>query len=229
MVVLPRWKMEPASGSFHTAHGQQRELPLEDGTLVHLNTDSAVQVAFSDEERGVELSRGEAFFEVTKDRRGRPFVVRTGDTEVRVVGTKFSVRTSEGRTDVVVSEGRVQVIPNATHVLPSVPARVELVPGDALRFDRADNHMQIAAIDPRRATAWLTGSIDFDNAALEDVIVEVNRYTRTPFVIADDRLRSLRLSGSFKVGDAGSVRFALKDAFGIEAESRTDRIELHGR
>src|SRR5579862_4572198 len=86
-----------------TRHGEQQTVTLEDGSKMYLNTDSTARVAFSASERRVELPSGEAYFEVTKDPR-RPFIVHAGSTDVRVVGTKFSVRTTSVGADVVVSE-----------------------------------------------------------------------------------------------------------------------------
>ena len=219
---------EPSAQGYRTSHGEQKEIGLPDGSIVHLNTDSALQVAFSGIERGVVLSRGEAYFEVVKEPGGRPFVVYSRGTQVRVVGTKFNVRARESGTDVIVSEGKVEVLPDPSRVSPSVPAKVELVPGNALRFDPVEQRVLIAAVDPERATAWRGGTIDFENVTLEEMVSEVNRYTATPFAIVDDRIRHVRLSGTFRVGDADSVRFALRDGFGIEAISRGDLVELRG-
>ncbi|HST01503.1 MAG TPA: FecR domain-containing protein, partial [Usitatibacter sp.] len=219
---------EASSQGYRTAHGEQKEIALPDGSIVHLNTDSSLQVAFSGAERGVALSRGEAYFEVVKESGGRPFVVYARGTQVRVVGTKFNVRSREDGTDVIVSEGKVEVLPDPSRVSPSVPAKVELVPGNALRFDPVEQRVLIAAVDPERATAWRGGTIDFDNVPLEEMIAEVNRYTATPFAIVDNRIRRMKLSGTFRVGDADSVRFALRDGFGIEAIPRGDLVELRG-
>ncbi len=228
LLFATRTPAPPASGAYRTAHGEVKEIALPDGSRVHLNTDSSLQVAFSGDERRVLLVGGEAYFEVVKEPGGRPFVVYSRGTQVRVVGTKFNVRALEHGTDVIVSEGKVEVLPDPSRISASVPAKVELVPGNALQFDPAAQRVRIAAVDPERATAWRSGTIDFENATLEEMIAEVNRYTAVPFAIADDRIRPLRLSGTFRVGDAESVRFALRDGFGIEAASNGSRVELRG-
>src|SRR5258708_63804 len=214
LFIVPRISTDATPSTIATDHGQRRQVSLADGTRVDVNTDSAVRILFSDRERRVVLEKGEAFFEVSRDPAARPFIVAVGKTEVRVVGTKFSVRASDIRTDVIVAEGKVEVVPDTTQDSPSVPAKVELVPGNSLRFDRRENQVQISSIDPQRATAWRTGVIDFDNATLPEVIAEVNRYASTPFLIEGERLDGIRLSGTFKVGDTESVRFALVDGFG---------------
>ena len=228
LLFATRTPAPPSSGAYRTAHGEVKAIALPDGSRVHLNTDSILQVAFTGNERRVVLAGGEAYFEVVKEPGGRPFVVYSRGTQVRVVGTKFNVRALEHGTDVIVSEGKVEVLPDPSRISASVPAKVELVPGNALQFDPAAQRVRIAAVDPERATAWRSGTIDFENATLEEMIAEVNRYTAVPFAIADDRIRALRLSGTFRVGDAESVRFALRDGFGIEAASNGNRVELRG-
>lgn len=207
-----------------TAHGEQRQVRLADGTRVDLNTDTALKIAYSDSERRVHLDRGEGFFDVVKE--ARPFVVQSGTTEVRVVGTRFSVRATEVGTDVVVAEGKVDVVPDTRGQTAASPAKVELVPGNALRLDRRESFVRIAAIDPERVTAWRTGTIRFENATIPEVIAEVNRYARTPFVIDDDaRTRDIRLSGSFRIGDLEAVRYVLK-SYGLESVNEDGRIVL---
>lgn len=206
-----------------TAHGEQRQMPLQDGSRLHINTDSKLRVVFSDHERRVLIERGEAFFEVTRDPR-RPFVVATGDSEVRVVGTKFSVHREPQRIDVVVTEGQVKVRPD-THSKGSQPD-MSLLPGQKLRLDEAGHQMTLSTVDAERLTAWRTGLIRFDATPLEEVIADVNRYTPREFVIDDPKLRAIRLSGNFRIGDTESVRFALRDGFAIEAREQDRRIFL---
>src|SRR6185312_11131352 len=78
------------SGTYTTAIGEQRTCKLQDGSMVYLNTDSRLEVDFSKAVREVRLVRGEALFVVEHDTR-RPFIVRSGDTSVRAVGTQFNV------------------------------------------------------------------------------------------------------------------------------------------
>jgi len=225
--VLPRWTDVERTHSFATGHGEQRDILLDDGSKITLNVESSLDVMFTSAERRVRLGRGEGYFDVAKDPSARPFVVDAGLTEVRVTGTRFSVRSSASSTDVIVAEGKVEVIPDKRGQSPATPAKVELVPGNALRFDRRESYIHVAAIDTEAATAWRTGTIRFDNATVEDVIAEVNRYSSTPLVIeSPDRVRDIRMSGAFRVGDTDAVRFVLKNGYGVESSAREGKIVL---
>lgn len=208
-----------------TVHGEQRQVPLEDGTRVHINTESKLRVAYSAAERRVELQSGEAFFEVTKD-AARPFVVKVGDSEIRVIGTRFGVHLESASLAVVVSEGKVNVVPELGRHSANLPDKVALLPGQELRLDRTRGSLQVVSVNAERVTAWHKGVIDFDSATLEDVLADVNRYARQEFVIKDDRLKGIRLSGRFNIGDVDSVKFALATGFGITAVESGGKILL---
>jgi transmembrane sensor len=97
-----------------TEPGEQARVVLPDGSVVDLAGESSLKWRRGfrtwgkvDDARTVTLE-GTAFFEVRRD--GRPFVVRTFNAEVQVLGTRFGVRARdgvEGVTAVEVEEGRV--------------------------------------------------------------------------------------------------------------------------
>jgi transmembrane sensor len=208
-----------------TAHGQQREMSLSDGSKVHLNTDTLVVARLDDRERRVVLKRGEAFFDVARDSQ-RPFVVEVGTTEVRVVGTKFSVRESEGKVEVLVSDGLVNVVPEAKKATTEAWERVELTRGNRLQYDTGQKLMRVAHVDPDRLLLWRGGMIEFDNSSLEDAVSELNRYAAKPLSIEDQRLRGIKFSGGFRVGDVSAVLFTLRERFDVAAVEEEGRIVL---
>src|SRR5262249_46787455 len=91
---------------FSTRHGEQQTHRLADGSVLHLNTDTAVTVQYSKTERQVEITSGQAGFEVVHEPE-RPFHVFAGPAEVIDLGTKFDVRLRSDSTVVTVVEGRV--------------------------------------------------------------------------------------------------------------------------
>ena len=91
-----------------TAPGEQKRVRLADGTAVLLNTNSLLRVKLSGSERLIYLDRGQAFFQVAKD-KARPFRVFVGHDEVRALGTAFEVRRLGDRVQVTLEEGRVAI------------------------------------------------------------------------------------------------------------------------
>jgi len=95
--------------TFMTETGEQRFVKLVDGSTMELNSRSRVRIRYSDGERDVDLLEGQALFHVAKD-PSRPFIVHSGSTLVRAVGTQFDVYRKATGTTVTVVEGRVAVL-----------------------------------------------------------------------------------------------------------------------
>jgi len=95
-----------SNGLYATTVGQQQSTTLVDTSVVLLNTDTQIRVAFDDEFRNIYFLQGEAHFTVAKDIE-RPFRVYVGDRMVQAVGTAFSVYLKDSAVDVTVTEGQV--------------------------------------------------------------------------------------------------------------------------
>lgn len=107
--ALLTWTTINRYSTYTTQIGERRSITLADGSTIDLNVRSAVRVKLSKAERDVELIDGQALFEVAKD-KARPFIVRSGGTLVRAVGTQFDVYRKKSGTTVTVVEGRVAVL-----------------------------------------------------------------------------------------------------------------------
>lgn len=215
--------------SYATGIGELRTVTLADGSRVELNARSRINVRFSDSRRYVELLEGQALFSVAKD-AARPFIVRSGGTDVKAVGTQFDVNRKPTGTVVTVFEGRVVVSQPASERATGVPAaaqspRVLLSPGDQVtataRTITPAKKANLAA-----ATAWTEGLLMFDSAPLSEVVREFNRHNIKPMLIMDARLLDLRISGIFPASGAERLTGFLQERFGIAVQEREDAIRL---
>jgi len=199
---------------FETRIGDFSRIVLDDGSVVDLNTDSKVRVRLGSGKREVRLLRGEGRFQVAHD-RARPFVVTAADTDVRAVGTAFSVRLREtAQIDVLVSEGTVAI---ATARVPHAPP---LNAGDAAVL--LPDRMSVSRVEPQlleRRFAWTSGKLQFRGETLDEAVAEFNRYNRRHLALADPALATLRVGGTFNATDPESFAAALESAFGLEVES----------
>jgi transmembrane sensor len=148
---------------YRTAIGESQSVLLSDGTRLSLNTDTRVRVAFSAGQRLVNVTAGEAVFDVAKD-ASRPFVVRAAGSEVVALGTVFSVRLlPQGQGEslaVVLVEGRVEVRPAASEggvdgVAPE--RRLEMKAGERVRLMRAAGSTSVPALQLDRPRLDRTG------------------------------------------------------------------------
>lgn len=195
----------PLTQSFHSAIGQRMPIALSDGSIVTLDTDSAISVAMDAGHRRVTLDRGRAFFKVARA-PDRPFVVRADGRSVVAIGTEFSVERNAGNVDVVLVEGRVRVVPT---VGSTGGTSVEMVAGDRLSVS-ADNQWTLNKIDARQAASWLEGRMTFDEAPLGEVADALNRYARRKIVFADPAIAKRRISAVLKTDDMDSFAAAVE-------------------
>jgi len=214
---------------FRTAVGQTRTVTLRDGSRITLNTGTRVEVTYLPERREVFLAQGEAAFEVAPD-PNRPFYVFAARRQLQAIGTKFNVRAiSPVNAELTVTEGEVKVL-DAPPKLPQSPARRR----DPITYGEATVRVsETALVEPgfqlithidqkeiEQRLAWQKGVLIFKNRALEDVLAEMERYTHIRFFIRDPALAAVRVSGTFRTGDVGALRRALRRHFAIF--SRTD-------
>jgi transmembrane sensor len=216
---------------YSTDFGGLERIVLDDGSIVSLNTNSAMRVRLTPELRHIVLERGEALFKVAHD-KSRPFDVEAGDTVVRAVGTEFSVRVRDSANtggsrgqdvEVLVKEGRVAIDPPKTQkrleraaALP--PSTSTLSAGEAVVIGAKRVHMEkVADVEVDRKLSWTEGRLWFERQTLKDVVAEFNRYNRRQMVIADPAIENLRIGGGFEATDPESFIAALERTLGVRA------------
>ncbi len=219
-----------ATQALSTAIGEQKTLALADGSVVVLNTNSEVAVAFSPDARVLHLLRGEVHVSVVDD-VSRPFSVVAGDRIVQAIGTAFSVEiTSDQRIDLVVTEGTVVVgvhTPGSSADLAppvlapternTVEAGEELVMGDANEVIVPVSEDEIEV-----KLSWRYGSLMFSSEPLENALAEMERYTTVKFAFVDEELKTRAVSGRFRAGDVEALLVALRVNFNITHEATDD-------
>lgn len=207
------------SADLATATGERRDAVLPDGTRLALNTASAVDVRFSSTERLLLLRAGEILVETAADPlatasvEARPFRVRTTEGTVRAIGTRFTVRQREGRSDVAVLQGAVELQPTDA---PQDTRRLQA--GTQGHFTRSTS----LADGPLREadSAWRKGMLVVDDMRLADFLAELARYRSGLLRCAQDAAE-LRVSGSYPLTDTDRVLAALTLSLPVEVELRT--------
>ncbi|MCD9033293.1 FecR domain-containing protein [Luteimonas sp. Y-2-2-4F] len=198
--------------TYATAVGEQRDLSLEDGTRVTLDTDTRLRVAYLDDERRMVLDRGRAFFRVAPE--ARPLSVRTRHGGVRVVGTAFEMRRDEGTVDVALIEGEVLLLP-PEEARGAAAAPVRMVAGQRARLGAGLPAPRIEPLQATSAPAWLSGRLVFEEAALVDAAAEFNRYGHGRVVLDGEGLAAIRITGVFRSDGAAAFAGALADAYPV--------------
>jgi transmembrane sensor len=194
--------------SYQTDIAQVQKIQLPDGTLITLSGKSRITAWDTGSERHVELLKGQAFFEVAKN-PDKPFYVKAGDTLVRVIGTQFDVNRTTSLVRVAVLEGIVSVsdIPDNNK---TINGQESLMITAGLQVSRNSDggFSPVEKVATMNFANWRSGRLVYSNARLQDVIDDVNRYSRNQ-ILLDETLHNIKVTIAFEVEQINSLPMLL--------------------
>jgi len=194
-----------------TATGEQRTLRLADGTLINLNTHSALDVRFDEKQRRIVLQEGEILIE-TGHNDARPFIVETRDGQLRALGTRFLVKREDHGT-------RLSVLQSAVAARPETLADEQILKEGQQVLMQRDGLGPLLALNPG-SDAWTRGMLVVDNVRLEDLVRELDRY-RPGHLGVDPAVADLRITGSFPLHNTDLALSALLPTLPVQIEQHT--------
>lgn len=197
---------------YRTAQGETRDITLADGSVVQMDSDTAIAVDYSGNHRDVKLLAGQAFFEVKPDKT-KPFHVRAEAVKVTVTGTAFNVELRPGRVGVDVQHGSVRVedVVDA-HVLSDA-----LTAGERLRY--VDGIVQVKTFAPSQAAAWRQGQLIADDQRVAELVQALARYLPGKVVLRDEALGDKRVTGVYDLRKPEAALRAVLRPHGGEVRS----------
>ncbi|WP_162148925.1 FecR family protein [Asticcacaulis sp. AC466] len=253
--LWPRAKPAPVR-LYDSVLGEVRVIPLEDGSRITLNTDTALTVEYSKTARRIHLMRGEAYFEVAKA-PDRPFVVTGPMAQVRTVGTAYTVRLVDpAEMKVRVTSGRVALESPPSRLAQSLMALTDAWGGFGASESRASEKSGVF-VDPdqeaiirladakgdggqvlinistlpseaiQQALLWREGQLSFAGDRLADAVAEFARYSPRRIVIRDKALERERISGLFAVKDVEGFARAAAVSLGANIKTNGDELILY--
>lgn len=163
-----------------TSFGEKKQVTLPDGTLLILNSCSQVRYPnqFRGDIRKVELE-GEGYFRVASNEE-MPFIVKTGRFDVRVLGTRFDVKSypTDEIVSVSVESGKVQVdLPEAMMRLTA--KEQVLINTTSGEYNKKREEREVAA--------WIKGGLRFNSTPIRDVAKELERVYNCRITFAPDQ------------------------------------------
>lgn len=180
-------------------YGKRFELELSDGTTVHLNSGSTLKypVQFIASANRQVFLEGEAFFDVTKDKK-HPFVVNADNLNIRVLGTHFNVSSypEDKFTDVVLVEGSVGLYTENEKF--DARKNTILKPGFKGSFNKKDNRINTESVNTNSYTSWMQGQLVFKNMAFKDIEKKLERHYNVSIVNQNKKLANEKFYGTFE-------------------------------
>lgn len=192
------WQNNWIPNSYHRYQSDTatNTVTLPDGSKVQLNLATRLSFANYKDRRSVNLSQGEAYFEVSHD-ASHPFMVDAGRGQIRVTGTHFNVWTYQDQVVVTLTEGSVKVINDRNR-----PDQVAyLTPGAQARYDDQSGLAHVSQASPATALAWRDGKLILDDLSLGEALPRINAYLKTPVHVADRGTAQLRIGGIYNTGE----------------------------
>ncbi len=138
-----------------------KSIKLSDGSKIYLAANSLFQYPekFNGDQRKVVLLKGNAFFEIAKDKK-HPFIITSGEIKTRVVGTSFHIQMSKTKCEVIVVTGKVNVT--------SKGQSVDLIPNEEALFESQKLTKQLA--DKSFLVNWYNTDVTLNQTTLKQVI-----------------------------------------------------------
>lgn len=172
-------------------HGQKSELILADGTCLHLNAGSRITYPseFIGKERRIFVD-GEVFAEVAKDPE-KPFIIASGDVDVKVLGTTFNFKSYDNTecVELLLLEGKVQMNIDAQNRTKQLMVHQ----GEMVQYDRKNGEIDLKDFNPLRYKGFHdNGSIHFFNLRLSDITSDLERLFGSKIVLLDESLADTR-------------------------------------
>lgn len=177
--------------SIHTSKGGFTKFQLEDGTKVHLNSESTLRfpLTFAKDKREVFLD-GEGYFEVVKNKEA-PFLVHTAKQDIEVLGTTFNVKSyaDEMQETTTLVEGLVKV----TGVDEPLVDKVILHPDQQATIQ--EKNIRVQQVSPEEYTGWVSKRFIFSGTPLEVVLRDIERWYDIKFAY-EGKLPAIRIEGN---------------------------------
>jgi transmembrane sensor len=226
-LVLSTHRPTQVDPQYRTDLAETRMITLPDGSSVTLGARSSLTIAYTANERRVILSDGEALFDVVHNAQ-RPFVVDTGTTLIRDLGTKFDINRSGNSVRVGVIEGRVEV----SHSSGIDRAPVVVAEGQGVQIAQSVAQGSGGSLSPQPGKllvtpqqgmgAWRDGRLVFDNVRLTDLVSDMNRYYAPGVTLDSAPVGELRVTASFKMSEIPAFMSALNATLPVRTERASD-------
>lgn len=204
--------------------GQRASVTLPDGTKVWLNSHTQIiyNTNYGVEDRVVDL-RGEAYFEVAKDKEHR-FIVKAGGLDIEALGTTFNVKAYKEDDDVIATlfSGSIRATAGKLSAV--------LSPAQQVAFSRKSETLVVDSPENiAYASMWRDNELAFKGETLNDIAIRLNRLYNVQIEFKSEKIKQYRFSGVIKNNSLDNVFEIISLTSPIMYESLGDTILLSER
>ncbi len=190
---------------------------LPDGSKVYLDANSSISFLEDFDERNVTFE-GRGFYDVVKG--GSTFTIQMNDLSVTVLGTSFSLETSDNQFRSFVMEGLVKVSDNQTSKMVN--------PGELLTYQKSTKEFGITTNDNPNILAWKTGKFIFKNTPFDEVTDNLSKYYKVDFSNAS-QYKSCMVTAEFNQQELAEVLAVLGEILNLEFKISKSEVKTLGK
>lgn len=199
---------------------------LADGTEVTLHTNSMIEsVNITDQIREVTLT-GKAYFDVKRD-ESRPFIIRTENARIEVLGTSFVIDASNKKTEVCVESGLVSLVKPGSPGRPDLS--VKLTEGEVGTVNNTNRGILKRNNNNANYLAWKTKSVVFERASMSEVAHVLEDVYGIQVEFGSPQLSQCNLTAKFKERRAKEAVEIIARTFNLTYKFRENRVILEGK
>jgi transmembrane sensor len=197
---------------YSTTRGQKAHVELPDGTQVKLNSNSHISYPekFNGDTREVSLE-GEAYFDVTHD-TAKPFIVHSGETSTKVLGTSFNVNANMSAVTVTLVHGKVNVS--------TATSNTTLSPNQQATITSESKGIDTKNVDVTKYTAWADNRLIFENMRLEEAFIVLEDWYNVDINVNNEAINDCVVTAKYENESLENVlnsfRFMLKMEYTID-------------
>lgn len=214
--------------SMTTESGQKTSVQYSDGSVIVLNANSKIklpQKMVGSDTTNVWLE-GEALFDIARktESESRIFIVHTPNGSVSVLGTRFSVNTTNNQSQVVLAEGSVRI--NVRGEDNRVELEYNMSPGEKALFSQNFEKIQVEKVNTEVYTSWTSNSLVFDNTPFSDVINRIEFTYNIEVKIENKALLDRKLTGRFNHSSLSFLLTGLSEMLDVDIERQQHTIYI---
>lgn len=202
--------------------GEKSMVTLYDGTVIRLNSGSILRypVIFRNDNREVYIE-GEAYFDVAEN-KAKPFIVKTENINVKVLGTRFNVYAypEEPVVCATLEKGAVEV------TLENSNNRLNMKPGQQFLYCRTERKYQLKDVDTRLHTSWINNILRFENTCLHEILKKMERWYDVKIEIEEGFNLNERFTVSIKTESLKEILDMLSITTNLDYEIKENVVRI---
>ncbi len=213
------WQISSPSELRIVASNEKVNVSFPDGSKGILNKNSTF--SFPKEFKDVRLVEfsGEAFFDIKKSKK--PFIIKTGDIEVKVLGTAFNLINSDSEVELYVTRGLVAFEKDGEQT--NVPAGLKAT------FNKEKGDIQISKNPSVNITSWMNGTFVFEDTPLTNALKDLSRYYNFDYKLQNSKIGNCRITATFNKQSLSDIIITIESILDIKIESKDKQLKISGK